>query len=46
MCAVILIFAFSMSLVINKAEQVITRFEEQKQPEEELNSGLIIDKRE
>lgn len=44
MCAVILIFAFAMSLVINLAERMISQYNEEQANEPEAEEAYIADK--
>ena len=44
MCAVILIFAFAMSLVINLAERMITRYNEENANNPEPEEVFLAEK--
>ena len=44
MCAVILIFAFTMSLVINFAERMISRLNEDDAPEKGTEEAFVTEK--
>jgi hypothetical protein len=44
MCAVMLIFAFTMSLVINLAENMIRRYNDEKANEPEAGEAFVTEK--